>query len=266
MTADPTFETILFKIEDHVARITLNRPDSANAVNGQMALDLFKAILHCDENPAVRAVLLTSTGHIFCAGGDLKEFAKLGEDLPAHIKEITVYLHATISRMARMTAPVIAAVNGIAGGAGLSLVCACDLVVAADTARFTMAYTRSGLTPDGSSTYFLPRRVGLGRALELTLTNRVLSAQEALDWGLISRVLPAGDLMQETTALATQLATGPTLAFGSAKRLLQLSMTESLETQMEHEAQAIANITRTADSREGIAAFLEKRPPEYKGK
>jgi 2-(1,2-epoxy-1,2-dihydrophenyl)acetyl-CoA isomerase len=266
MKAVPTFETIRFKIEHQVAQITLNRPDSANAVNGQMALDLFQAILHCDENPAVRAVLLTSTGNIFCAGGDLKEFAKLGEDLPAHVKEITVYLHATISRMARMAVPVIAAVSGIAGGAGLSLVCACDLVVAADTARFTMAYTRAGLTPDGSSTYFLPRRVGLGRAIELTLTNRILSAQEALDWGLISRVLPADDLMKETTELAVQLAAGPTLAYGAAKRLLHLSMTESLETQMEHEAQAIANITRTADTQEGITAFLEKRPPEYRGK
>jgi len=266
MTAGPTFETILFKIEHQVAHITLNRPEAANAVNGQMALDLFQAILHCDENPAVRAVLLTSTGNIFCAGGDLKEFAKLGADLPAHVKEITVYLHATISRMARMAAPVIAAVSGIAGGAGLSLVCACDLVVAADTARFTMAYTRAGLTPDGSSTYFLPPRIGPGRALELTLTNRILSAQEALDWGLISRVLPADDLMEEATALAAQLAAGPTLAYGAAKQLLHLSMTESLETQMEHEAQAIANIARTEDTREGITAFLEKRPPEYKGR
>jgi 2-(1,2-epoxy-1,2-dihydrophenyl)acetyl-CoA isomerase len=156
-------------------------------------------------------------------------------------------------------------VSGIAGGAGISLVCACDLVYAAESARFTMAYTRVGLTPDGSSTYFLPRLVGFRRAMELTLTNRILSAQEALEWGLMTRVVPDADLLAEANALARQLADGPTQSFGVAKRLLHTSMTESLETQMEHEAQAIAKISRTKDTREGMAAFLEKRSPEFTG-
>lgn len=265
MDSRPEFETILFEIEQQVAHITLNRPDSANALNRQMALELFQAILHCDEDPEVRAVLISSTGKIFCAGGDLKEFARQGAGLPAYIKEVTVYLHATISRMARMDAPIIAAVSGIAGGAGMSLACACDIVYAAESARFTMAYTRAGLTPDGSSTYYLPRLIGFKRALELTLTNRVLSAQEALEWGLLSQVLPEAELLDEAIAIARQLATGPTKAFGVVKRLFHASMTESLETQMEHEAQAIANISRTADTREGIAAFVEKRSPAFTG-
>lgn len=265
MDTNPQYETILFKIENNIAHITLNRPDSANALNRQMAFELFQAILHCDENPEVRTVLISSTGKIFCAGGDLKEFAKQGEQLPGYIKEVTVYFHAFISRMARMNAPVIAAVSGIAGGAGISLVCACDLVYAAESARFTMAYTRVGLTPDGSSTYFLPRLVGFRRAMELTLTNRILSAQEALEWGLLTRVVSDAELLTEANALAHQLAAGPIQSFGVAKRLLHTSMTESLETQMEHEAQAIARISRTKDTQEGMAAFLEKRSPEFTG-
>lgn len=261
----PDYTTILFDVQDNVARITLNRPEAANAINAELATEFMHAAIRCDEDPQIRAVLLTGTGRMFCAGGDLKAFAAQGDALPAHLKEVTTYLHAGISRFNRADAPLIAAVNGIAAGAGMSLVSACDLAIAAQSCRFTMAYTRAGLTPDGSSTHFLARLVGMKRALELTLTNRMLSAQEALDWGLINRVVPDDDLQTEAMALATQLARGPTLALGNSKRLLHSGWTEPLETQMELETRAIADMARTADGREGIAAFLEKRDPQFKG-
>jgi 2-(1,2-epoxy-1,2-dihydrophenyl)acetyl-CoA isomerase len=179
---------------------------------------------------------------------------------------MTMYLHAAISRFARMRAPLVAAVNGTAAGAGFSLVCAADLVVAAESARFTMAYTRAGLTPDGSSTYFLPRLVGTRRALELMLTNRTLSAAEALEWGLVNRVVPDAELEEQATSLARSLAAGPTAAFGSVKRLVENSTRDSLESQMEHEARAIADAARSPDAREGIDAFFAKRAAKFSGR
>jgi len=259
------YTTLLFDVRDHVAHITLNRPDAANSINEEMGKDLMHAALHCGEDPEIRAVLISGAGKIFSGGGDLKAFSAKGEQLPYHIKEITTYLHAAMSRFTRMDAPVVAAVHGAVAGAGMSIAIACDIVIAAETTRFTVAYTRAGLVPDGSSTYFLPRIVGLKRALELTLTNRMFSAQEALQWGLITRVVPDNELLVQAKALAVQLASGPTRAYGLSKRLLHSGWTETLETQMENESQAIANSARTRDAREGITAFLEKRPPKYKG-
>ena len=259
------YTALLFAVRDSIARITLNRPDAANALNVDLARDLMHAALQCDEDPTIRAVIITGTGRMFCAGGDLKSFAAQGENLAYHLKEVTTYLHAAMSRFTRMNAPIVAAINGTAAGAGMSLACACDLVLAAESARFTMAYTRAGLTPDGSSTYFLPRIVGLKRALELTLTNRLLSAQEACEWGIVTRVVPDTTLPAEAEALAAQLASSATGALGAAKRLLHSGWTETLETQMELETRAIAARAHTADGREGITAFLEKRAPKFTG-
>lgn len=258
------YRTLLFEVNEGVARLTINRPEAANSLNGEAFREFLDAILHCDDDAAVRAVVITGAGRFFCTGGDLKSFAEQGADLPRHLKEMTTYFHAAISRMARMDAPVIAAVNGAAAGAGMSLACACDLVVAGESAKFTMAYTRAGLTPDGSGTFFLPRLVGLKRALELCLTNRTLAAEEARDWGIVTRVVPDVDVVSEAAGLAAQLAAGPTRAFGTTKRLLQGSFAASLETQMEDEAQGIAAMAKTADGREGMAAFLEKRTPAYR--
>jgi len=260
------YKALLFDVQDNVAHITLNRPDAANSINEEMGKDLMQAALRCDEDPEIRAVLISGVGKIFSGGGDLKAFTVKGDQLPYHVKEITTYLHAAMSRLTRMDAPVVAAVHGAVAGAGMSIAIACDIVVAAETTRFTVAYTRAGLVPDGSSTYFLPRIVGLKRALELTLTNRIFSAQEALQWGLVTRVVPDNELLAQARAIAVQLAAGPTRAYGISKRLLHSGWTETLETQMENESQAIANSARTADAREGIKAFLEKRPPIYKGK
>ena len=264
MTAEE-YNTLEFDFRDRVAYITLNRPEAGNALNLELSQELLSAVMRCDEKPEVRAVVLAGAGRMFCVGGDLRSFTEQGEQLSQHLKEVTTYLHAAVSRMSRMDTPVVAAVNGAAAGAGLSLTCACDLVVAAESARFSMAYTKAGLTPDGSSTYYLPRLVGFKRAMELTLTNRELSAQEAVEWGIVTRVVPDDDLFGNATELASQLAAGATKALGAAKRLLHIGWTETLETQMEHETQTIADIARTADAREGIAAFMEKRSPEFIG-
>ena len=259
------YETLTYELRNNVAHITINRPEAANALNLQMGLDLMHASLATSSDPNVRAILLTGSGRFFSAGGDLKSFAAQGDDLPVHMKEVTTYLHGAVSRFTRGDAPVIGAVNGVAAGAGMSLVCTCDLVIAAESARFTMAYTKAGLTPDGSSTYFLPRKVGLRRALELTLMNPMLSAAQAQEYGLVTRVVPDAELLAEATATAEEIAAGPTVALGAARRLFHSGLVETLETQMELETQAIARMATTADGREGIQAFLEKRAPTFSG-
>jgi len=260
------YTTLLFDVKDGVAHITLNRPEEVNAINLELSRDLMHAILHCDEDPSIRAVVLSGSGRLFCAGGDLRAFMAQGKDLSYHIREVTTYLHAALSRLTRMDPPVVAAVHGFAAGAGMSLALACDIVIAAESAQFNVAYTRVGLTPDGSMSYFLPRFIGLKRAIELTLTNRILSAQEALEWGLLTRVVPDGELLPQAMALASQLATGAPKALGAAKRLLHSGCSETLETQMENESQTIAHIARTWDTHEAISAFLEKRTPKFTGK
>ena len=258
------YEAIEFDLTASVATITLNRPKAFNALDVAMARDLMEAAIRCQE-PDVRAVVLTGAGRAFCGGGDLAAFRAATDGMPALIRRITTYLHAAISRFSRMDAPLIIAVNGVAAGAGMSLALTGDLVIASASARFTMAYTRAGLVPDGSSSFFLPRLVGLRRAQELMLTNRTLSAAEALEWHLVTEVVDDSELSARVRALATDIAAGPTRAFGGVKKLLALSAGESLETQMEHETQHIAAAAATADAREGTAAFLEKRAPTFTG-
>lgn len=262
---DMEFTTLLFNVRDGVATITLNRPEAMNSINLDMAKDLMHATLHCTEDPSIRVIVVTGKGNLFCAGGDLKAFNAQKENLPYFIKETTTYLHAAVSRLTRMNPPAIAAVNGFAAGAGMSLALACDIVIAAQSSRFNVAYTRVGLTPDGSLSYFLPRSIGLKRALELTLTNRILSAKEALDWGIVNRVVPDGELIQQAHDLAAQIAAGAPEALGASKKLIQRGWTETLETQMEHESQTISRIASHSDTHEGITAFLEKRKPKFKG-
>ena len=261
-----TYKTLRFATDDGLARITLARPDNANALDLTMMRELMEVAIACDEDPSVRAVLLDSEGRLFCAGGDLAEFARAGDALPKLLKEATVYLHAAISRLVRMRAPVVAAVQGHAAGAGFSLAMACDLVLAASSAKFTMAYTRAGLVPDGASTYFLPRVIGRRRTLELMITNRTLSVAEALEWGLVTRIVDDEKLADEARKLAREIAQGPTGAFGSVKRIVLRSESETLESQMEIEARAIADAARSADGQEGIRAFLAKKPPRFSGR
>lgn len=251
-----------------VAWVTINRPAQFNALDLAAMEELLDVANRLATDSAVRAVMLTGAGDkAFCAGGDVAGFAAAGEDgVALLIHRMTAAFHMAISRLAWKRAPVVAAVNGVAAGAGLSLVAACDLAVAAEgAARFTSAYTRIGLTPDGSSTFFLTRILGPRRATELHMTDRVLTAREALDWGLVNRVVPDGALLEKAERLAAGLAEGPTRAYGGLKRLVQTGLTDSLESQMERESRFIAEMAGTADGVEGVRAFVEKRKPRFTG-
>ncbi|HEV8672591.1 MAG TPA: enoyl-CoA hydratase-related protein [Methylomirabilota bacterium] len=261
-----SYQTIRLERAAGVATITLNRPDAYNALNLAMARELFAAVLEVDEDPAVRCVVLTATGKAFCGGGDMKDFADNLPRIGVLIKELTTYIHGAVSRLVRSAKPVLTAVNGVAAGGGFSLAIAGDLVLAAESARFTMAYSKIAATPDGSSTYWLPRLVGIRRAMELFYTNRALSAKEALEWGIVNRVVPDAELADATAKLAGELAQAPTRALGRGKLLFHTATTESLETQMELESQAIAASGHTEDFAEGVQAFVAKRPPAFKGR
>jgi len=251
----------------NVATLTLHRPDAYNALDLALGRELFQAAIELDEDADVRCVVITGSGKAFCAGGDVKSFVDNLGRIGAHIKELTTYLHGAISRLCRSDKPVIMAVNGVAAGGGFSLALSGDLVVAAESAKFTMAYSRIAASPDGSSSYFLPRLVGLRRAMELYFTNRPLTAREALEWGMITRVVPDAELRPAVDGLARELAQGPSKAYGAAKRLFHQSTWESLETQMELEAQAIATSGRTEDFRAGVTAFADKKPaPTFRGR
>ncbi len=259
-----TETTLRFELADHVARLTLDRPE-ANALDLDLARALMQAAMRCDHDPEVRAVLLTGAGRFFCAGGDLRAMTGYGAALPTGLKELTVYLHAAVSHFVRMRAPLVIAVNGAAAGAGMSLAAAGDLVLAAESATFTMAYTAAGLVPDGAATWLLPRLIGLRRTQELMLTNRRLTAPEAHAWGLVTRVVADDRLADEAATLAASIARGPTVAFGGVKRLLCESFAGGLESRMEAEGRGIAAVAGTTDGREGIAAFLERRRPTFRG-
>lgn len=260
---------VLFEVSDGVGCITLNRPKAYNALNKEMAAQLLDALIRCDEDENVRAVLISGKGPSFCSGGDIREMMDaVSSDghAAAFLKTLTVSLHEAIATLAHMRKPVIMAVNGAAAGAGFSLAIAGDLVLAADNARFTVAYTAIGLAPDGSSTFTLPRLIGPKRAFELIYTNRVLPASEAKDLGMVNQVIPAAQFSDQARAFAVGIAKAPTVALGYAKKLLTLSAQNSLETQMEHERRAIAASGRTADFREGADAFFAKRPPKFQGR
>ncbi len=259
------FTTITYDVRNGVGHLRFTRPEGANAVNPAFARDLRDVMVEIQFDDAVKAVSVTAEGKVFCAGGDLKEFNDAGEGLPALATQMLVDFHGAINKMNRIPKPFVAGVAGAAGGAGLSLMAAFDLVVASESAKFTMAYTRAGVTPDGTSTYFISRHIGVRRMLDLTLTNRVLTAGEAEAWGLVNRVVPAADVDRETEALSQQLADGPSWALGQAKRIVYEGHDSSLEKAGELEGFTIAESMRRHDGREGIAAFVEKRAASFTG-
>lgn len=257
------FETITYEVRDRVGRLHLNRPDGANAVNPALGRDLRAVMMDIAYDDDVKAVAVTAEGKVFCGGGDLKEFAGWGADLPRNAHVMLQDFHAAIHQMNKTPKPFVAGVRGAAGGAGMSLMSAFDLVISGQSAKYTMAYTRAGVTPDGTSSYFVARHIGLRRMLDLTLTNRVLSATEAEQWGLVNRVVPDDDVDQAAIDLAAQLAAGATWALGHAKRVVYNGMDNSLETAGEYEAETITTAMASHDGQEGIAAFVEKRAPEF---
>lgn len=258
--------TVEYEARDGVANLRLARPKGANAVNPAFAKDLRAVMLEIEWDDAVKAVSVTAEGKVFCAGGDLKEFHAAGDGLPRLASDMLTDFHGAIYKMNRTPKPFVAGVNGAAGGAGLSIVSAFDLVVCGESAKFTMAYTRAGVTPDGTSTYFLARHIGMRRMLDLTLTNRVLSAQEAESWGLVNRVVPDGEVDDAAATLAQQLADGPSWALGQAKKIVYAGFDTPLEQAGELEGVTIAAAMGTQDGREGIAAFVEKRSPKFVGR
>jgi 2-(1,2-epoxy-1,2-dihydrophenyl)acetyl-CoA isomerase len=246
-----------------VALVTLNRPESANTINLQMAMDLLAAAMTCSRNSAVRAVVLTGAGRNFCFGGDLRAIASEGVD-GGYLRELTGYLHSAISHFVRMDPPVIAAVNGTAAGAGVGLAAMADLVVCGKGSKFNLSYTNVGLTPDAGTTFFLPRVIGARRTLELLLLNRPLPSKQALDWGLVNEVVEDNEVMERALEIAAQLGSGATGAFGQTKRLVAHAL-GTLESQMTLESETIASQAATVDGVEGIRAFLEKRKPDFPG-
>jgi len=259
------YETINFEVTNNIAAITLNRPDNANALNKKMIEELFAASIECSTNKSIRAAILTGNGKLFCAGADLAVLTEMGRRGEAQILEMATIIHAAVIRFSQMDAPLVVAVNGAAGGGGFSLVLAGDYVIASERAKFVSAYTASALTPDGSSTYFLAKHVGLLRAKELAMTNRVLNPDEALEWGLVNKVVPSEDLAIQAQEIAGNFAKGPTKAFGGLKRLLQTAFSDTMETQLDKESVSVAAMMHTHDAPHAIASFLKKERPEFRG-
>jgi len=250
---------------DGLLRLTLSRPDRMNTIDFDFAADLNEGV-DLAMDPSVRVLLIDAEGPAFCAGGDLARFERFfAEPGAGEIARLLTSLHAAIARLALLDIPVVAAVQGVAAGAGLSLVAACDIVVASSSARFTLAYTKAGLTLDGASTYFLPRIIGLRRATELALTNRVLTATEALEWGLTTAVVDADELPERALRTALDLRDGATGALGATKRLLRTSAGATLTDQLGAEEAAMIARFSTADAAEGIHAFIERRAPKFTG-
>lgn len=261
-------DTVLFERDGAVATIVLNRPQSLNALNDQMVEGLVACIREAGDNSAIRCVVIRGSGDAFMAGGDLKQFhsylatqAETGDPFPINFGRI----HAAIEQLRTMPKPVIASVHGPAAGFGVSLMTACDLVIAADNSIFTLAYCLIGTSPDGGSTYHLPRAVGMKRAMEIALLGDRFDAKTALDIGLINWAVAPGELAAETAKLAARLAAGPTHAYANTKLLLNRSLRSTLHDQLASEAEAFLDCTTTDDFKEGITAFLEKRKAQFTG-
>ena len=247
--------------EGAVLTITLNRPDVLNAFNAAMHKGLAAALKEA-RGSDVRAVVITGAGRGFCVGQDLTEFRDAPGDIGPRLRET---YHPNVLAIRALEKPVIAAVNGAAAGAGMSFACACDLRIAADSASFVPAFINIGLVPDSGGSYFVTRILGPARAFEWLVSGRKLTATEAHAWGLVAEVVEAGALADRAAEVAAHLAALPTRGIGMTKRLIEHALNATLEDQLEREAQLQTAATQTDDFREGVAAFLEKRPPQFRG-
>jgi 2-(1,2-epoxy-1,2-dihydrophenyl)acetyl-CoA isomerase len=254
------------RIDDGLAHLVLDQPARGNPIDGDFCREFGLAIAELSERADVRAVLLSARGRLFSVGGDLMSLVKQGDALPGTIKAWTADIHVAIARMVRMRAPVVAAVHGNVAGGSVSLMAAADLVVMAETARISAAFSKIGFSPDSGSTTTVTRRIGIARARRFFLLGETLDAATALSLGLVDFVVPDGAVPSEAARIAKELTAGPTEAFGAIKRLLSQTNDRSFESQLEEEAQTLAVISRTADAREGVRAFVEKRKPVFTGK
>ena len=260
------YETVNLYRRGAGAKVELNRPDRLNAWNAQFAADLNDAIREVTGDPGIRAVLITGAGRAFSSGADLKESTEQAGDAPPDVYTVlTERYHPLITGIRRMPKPVVAAVNGPAAGIGLSLALACDLVVAAESAFFQLAFVNIGLVPDGGSSLLVPSRVGFARAAELAMLGERLDARKALDWGLINRVWPDAEFGEESAKLLDRLAGGATKSYAGTKRQLNRWLYEQMDAQLEFEAQIQREMSGSADFAEGVRAFAEKRPARFTG-
>jgi 2-(1,2-epoxy-1,2-dihydrophenyl)acetyl-CoA isomerase len=258
-----TFDIIDFKIDEGVGVITLNRPEKLNSFNQQMAYDVQRALDYCMENLEVRCVVITGAGRAFCAGQDLEE--AIAPDSAVIEEHVETKYNPMVRKIRAIEKPVIAAVNGVAAGAGANLAYCCDIVVAAESAKFIQSFINIGLVPDTGGTYFLPRLVGIHKASVMTMLGEKMLAQEAKDLGLVYKVFPDEDLLDRTLELAKRMAKMPTRGIGLTKKALNYSLRNNLNEQLavEKDLQGLAG--RTKDNTEGINAFLEKRKPNFSG-
>lgn len=257
--------TTHINIQNHLAIITLNRPEVFNSFNREMALALQKALDDCASNNNLRAILLTGNGKAFCAGQDLKEVTS-PELNPGFRAILDEHYNPIITRIRTIEKPVIAAVNGVAAGAGANIALACDVVVASEAASFIQAFSKIGLIPDSGGTFFLPRLIGFQKASALAMLGDKVSAEEAENMGLIYKVFPAENFMEEATKIAVTLSQMPTKALALTKKALNASLTNNLDEQLTLESKYQIASAQTEDYNEGVNAFVEKRKPEFKGK
>lgn len=258
---------VRFEVTGGLARIRLDRPEQQNALNYVMAADLREAARRCAETEGVRAVLITAEGPAFTVGGDIEAFAGAGDEhRPALLRGMATEFHEALRRLLNLNVPVVSAVHGAVAGGGLGLIYCADLVLAAEGTKFAVAFGGLGVSSDGGNSWFLPRLVGARRAAELYFEGRVLSAQEAVEWGLASRVVPAAALADEAVALARRLAAGPTRGYGEMRQLLRDSWDRDVLAHFNAEEAALARSFSTADSAEAVSAFLAKRPADFQGR
>jgi 2-(1,2-epoxy-1,2-dihydrophenyl)acetyl-CoA isomerase len=259
-------EPIAFEVRDGIGHVTLHQPDRGNPFDLRFCTELSRVATECDENRAVRAVLLDAAGPYFTVGADLKTMARDHEALSVFIKNATVGLHSAISRFARMDAPVVAAVHALAVGGGVALTAAADFCLAARSARFYAGYTGIGLLCDGGGSVYLPRRIGVRRSAEFLMRNQTWTAGQALEYGLVSDVVEDAALGESALELARELARGPTRAFGEIKNLLLSTWEQPIEAQLELEARAMARVCRTEDAWTGVREVLARRTPDFQGR
>lgn len=256
-------DSITLSVADSVATISLNRPSVLNAIDAEAARAFLNSLKSIADRADVRVIVLRGEGRAFCAGGDVARFRE--GDPEAAIDAIITPFHEALRLLDRLPQPSIAVVHGAAAGAGFSLALACDFAIAAETAKFTLAYARIGVSPDGSSTYQLPRIVGLRKAKELALLAETIDAAEALRLGIVNRVVPEAELDAECARLAARLAAGPSAAYHRIRELMTTSFERDLDAQLEAERQAFKALARTGDFKEGVSAFFNKTPPQFKG-